>query len=338
MKSAQQCLLELLPIRLHPRRDAHKSHASTPGKRENESFAFRLPLLPGVDVSISSPRCQMEKGVPRGVLKSKKKVYHPKFPLERDILLVNGALVEVLDPGDCSLWRGPNLDNLLDVLPVQGFCAQVVAELIPWGRSRGVARNDGAQHSPFEFPMQGIPVLRAHPRKAPCLPPAFSLLARTDCRTLSLSHSGPVAVGTDSFSTVCATEGGNPAPISSCILASCEACFPVGIGKAKRKRCPPQSDWCPRSPLPPPRGMLQAIPNMSGFGPAEDGACGGVEFRRGTIPPWIFTVDERVDNRVWVRRRGRQKHRRGRWERTCAGVQCTVRREMKHDAWMNDLF
>ena len=51
-----------------PAGDAHKSHASTPGKRVTESFAFRLPLLPGVDVSISSPRCQMEKGVPRWVL------------------------------------------------------------------------------------------------------------------------------------------------------------------------------------------------------------------------------------------------------------------------------
>ena len=41
---------------------------------------------------------------------------------------------------------------------------------------------------------------------------------------------------------------------------------------------------------------------------------------------------------VWVRRRGRQQHRRGRRERTCAGVQCAVRRKVKHDAWMDDLF
>ena len=25
-------------------------------------------------------------------------------------------------------------------------------------------------------------------------------------------------------------------------------------------------------------------------------------------------------------------------ERTCAGVQCTVRSKVQHDAWMNDLF
>ena len=45
-----------------------------------------------------------------------------------------------------------------------------------------------------------------------------------------------------------------------------------------------------------------------------------------------------LGQQVWVRRRGRQQHRRGRRERTCAGVQCAVRRKVKHDAWMNDLF
>ena len=35
--------------------------------------------------------------------------------------------------------------------------------------------------------------------------------------------------------------------------------------------------------------------------------CGGVEFRRSTIPPWIFTVDKWMrGQQVWVRRRGRQ--------------------------------
>ena len=33
--------------------------------------------------------------------------------------------------------------------------------------------------------------------------------------------------------------------------------------------------------------------------------CGGVEFRRSTIPPWIFTVDKWMrGQQVWVRRIG----------------------------------
>ena len=35
--------------------------------------------------------------------------------------------------------------------------------------------------------------------------------------------------------------------------------------------------------------------------------CGGVEFRRSTILPWIFTVDNCMrGQQVWVWRRGRQ--------------------------------
>ena len=70
-----------------------------------------------------------------------------------------------------------------------------------------------------------------------------------------------------------------------------------------------------------------------------DMTCGGVGFCRSTIPQWIFTADKWMrEQQAWVRRRGRQQHKRGRWERTCAGVQCTVRRKMKHSAWMNDVF
>ena len=94
--------------RMHPR----LARASQKALRS----ASLSSLLPGVDVSISSPRCQMEKGVPRWVLSRNR---------------IKGHTTQSFDPGDCSLRRGPYLDNLLDVLPVQGFCAQVVAELIP---------------------------------------------------------------------------------------------------------------------------------------------------------------------------------------------------------------
>ena len=40
-------------------------------------------------------------------------------------------------------------------------------------------------------------------------------------------------------------------------------------------------------------------------------SCGGVEFRRSTILPWIFTLNKWVrGQQVWVRKRGRQYHRR----------------------------
>ena len=60
--------------------------------------------------------------------------------------------------------------------------------------------------------------------------------------------------------------------------------------------------------------------------------CGGVEFCRSAIPTWIFTVDKWMrGQQVWARRRGRQQHRRGRWERTCAG--CSVYCEAQSETW-----
>ena len=59
------------------------------------------------------------------VLKSKKREYHPKFPLEREVALVNGVLVEVFDPGDCSLRSEDHtLTTLSMYCPSKVVCAQ----------------------------------------------------------------------------------------------------------------------------------------------------------------------------------------------------------------------
>ena len=50
------------------------------------------------------------------------------------------------------------------------------------------------------------------------------------------------------------------------------------------------------------------------------------------VPSWRGSsqwINGMRGQQVWLQRRGRQ--------RTCAGVQCTVKRKVKHDAWMNDL-
>ena len=67
--------------------------------------------------------------------------------------------------------------------------------------------------------------------------------------------------------------------------------------------------WCAKGAGQVQRGVSQVREPGSG-GHAQ---CGGVELRRSTILPWVFTVDTWIrGQQVWVRRRGRQLHRRGR--------------------------
>ena len=63
------------------------------------------------------------------------------------------------------------------------------------------------------------------------------------------------------------------------------------------------------------------------------------EVGRSAILPWILAVGKWMrGQQAWSRRGRRMQHRRWKWERTCAGVQCRVQQGTRQDAWMKEWF